>query len=258
MVGMLAFSTIENIKRGIDTMTVNLDEVDQQTRVRRSDYIADCLRDMIFNGSLKPGDKLPTEEKLCQHFSVSRTTLRESVQMLRVSGILDVTPGRGSYISVPDLSHLMDDIALFGRYGSLDNGDMAETRTLLESALIEGACAASTKDKKALELLILDKDGSAEKNEEIERAWHLAIADLSKNPMMRMFLETILNLLKSDRIKALSDLDEVMRTMSVQLRVGEAIIANQPEVAKRVMAGYLKQISGAVGKSRPKTAIQAA
>ena len=240
---MLAFPSNRINDKGLKGMTVNLNELDQQPRVRRSAYIADCLRDMIFNGSLKPGDRLPTEEQLCQRFSVSRTTLRESVQMLRVSGLLDVTPGRGSYVSLPDLSHLMEDIALFGRYGNVNDDDMLETRILLEGALIAGACAASTNRRKSLQNWTLNRDASAEENEATERAWHLAVADLAENPMMRMFLEMILNLSKSQRIEALNDLDEVMRTMSVQLRVNEAIAEADPVTAERVMAAYIKQIT---------------
>lgn len=73
--------------------TVELPTVQRPEKVRRSTAVADCLREMITSGQLKPGDKLPTEEKLCQHFGVSRTTLREAVQSLRSAGILEVTPG---------------------------------------------------------------------------------------------------------------------------------------------------------------------
>lgn len=72
-------------------------------RSRRSATIAESLRALITGGQLKPGDKLPTEAMLCQQFGVSRTTLREAIQMLRTNGLLEVTPGRGSFVRVPDI-----------------------------------------------------------------------------------------------------------------------------------------------------------
>lgn len=62
---------------------VNLPIVEARPRTRRSTVIADHLKSMIASGHLTPGDRLPTEEKLCTHFGVSRTTLRESIQILR-------------------------------------------------------------------------------------------------------------------------------------------------------------------------------
>ena len=105
--------------------TVALPFVEKHNKTRRSAMIADQLREMIMEGHLKPGDRLPTEEQLCKHFGVSRTTLRESVQMLRVSGLLEVTPGRGSFVSAPDINKILKDLSLAGQYaGDVGFGDI--------------------------------------------------------------------------------------------------------------------------------------
>jgi GntR family transcriptional regulator len=61
------------------------------------------VRDWIYQGSYKPGERLPTEEELCQMFDVSRITTRKAVDMLVDEGLVVRQPGRGTFV-VEDLA----------------------------------------------------------------------------------------------------------------------------------------------------------
>ncbi|MAF31368.1 MAG: GntR family transcriptional regulator [Pseudomonadota bacterium] len=223
--------------------SVDLPMVDSQPRVRRSTYIANHLRNMIFTGALKPGDRLPTEEQLCKHFGVSRTTLRESVQMLRVSGLLDVTPGRGSFIRLPDPGVLMKDLALLGQYSTMDKEDVAALRVLLEVEMVRLACEASAEKKKILQSYVISRQGNAEEIEETERQWHMAIAEVAGNSLSKTMLEALLSMQKVDRLKRFEDADEIMRTMGVQIRLNSAINEGDKNMAVRVISSYLGSVA---------------
>lgn len=56
------------------------------------------LRDMIIDGDLKPGEKIP-EQHLCAEFGVSRTPLREALKVLAAEGLLVLTPNRGAIVA---------------------------------------------------------------------------------------------------------------------------------------------------------------
>lgn len=56
------------------------------------------LRDMIVEGTLKPGDKI-AEPDLCDLFGVSRTPLREAIKVLAAEGLIELTPNRGARIA---------------------------------------------------------------------------------------------------------------------------------------------------------------
>jgi DNA-binding GntR family transcriptional regulator len=62
------------------------------------DEITNQLRDMIVEGGLKPGQKVP-EPELCQRFGVSRTPLREALKVLAAEGILQLLPNRGAVVA---------------------------------------------------------------------------------------------------------------------------------------------------------------
>lgn len=57
----------------------------------------------IDSGEYKPGDRIPSEEKLIEAFSVSRITVRRAIRELVADGRLVKRPGKGTYVSEPQV-----------------------------------------------------------------------------------------------------------------------------------------------------------
>ncbi len=53
----------------------------------------------INQGDLRPGDRVPSENQLCEQFEVSRMTARRALQALTEAGLLVRTPGLGSFVA---------------------------------------------------------------------------------------------------------------------------------------------------------------
>ncbi|WP_375596361.1 GntR family transcriptional regulator [Algihabitans albus] len=66
---------------------------------RRSlhDELVARLRNMIVEGELRPGARLP-EKELCSQFGVSRTPLREALKVLASDGLVEISPHRGATV----------------------------------------------------------------------------------------------------------------------------------------------------------------
>lgn len=57
------------------------------------------IRNLIQMGTLKPGDKLYSENQLCAMFSISRQTVRKAVGTLEEEGLVKRVRGSGTYIA---------------------------------------------------------------------------------------------------------------------------------------------------------------
>lgn len=78
------------------------------TRATLHDELVGRLRDLIIEGDLAPGTKIP-ERRLCERFGVSRTPLREALKVLASEGLLDLSPNRGATVArltVADLDEM--------------------------------------------------------------------------------------------------------------------------------------------------------
>lgn len=62
-------------------------------RAKLSNLIADDLRHRIARDRLKPGDRLPNERTLVEHYSCSKGTVREALKVLEVNGLVKMQTG---------------------------------------------------------------------------------------------------------------------------------------------------------------------
>lgn len=60
--------------------------------------VAERVRDMIAQGALAPGSRVP-EKQLCEQFGVSRTPLREALKVLAQEGLVTLLPNRGAVVT---------------------------------------------------------------------------------------------------------------------------------------------------------------
>ncbi|SLN72405.1 Pyruvate dehydrogenase complex repressor [Falsiruegeria litorea R37] len=98
---------------------------------RLADTIAQDLEELIFDGTFADGDRLD-EVKLAEQFGVSRTPLREAIQRLALSGLVELIPRRGAFVRQPGPVELMEMFevmaemeAVCGRLAALRISDQA-------------------------------------------------------------------------------------------------------------------------------------
>ncbi|MGY4859329.1 FadR/GntR family transcriptional regulator [Cryobacterium sp. AP23] len=74
------------------------DPIDRDGSASLSHGVGDRLTALIVNGSVRPGDKLPTESALMERYGVSRTVVREAISRLQVAGLVETYRGKGSFV----------------------------------------------------------------------------------------------------------------------------------------------------------------
>jgi GntR family transcriptional regulator, transcriptional repressor for pyruvate dehydrogenase complex len=71
---------------------------------RATDIIGTRISNMVIKGTVKPGDKLPTEKELSEQFDVSVVTIREALRGLEVAGLIEKKRGKGGGIYVTEIN----------------------------------------------------------------------------------------------------------------------------------------------------------
>ena len=95
-----------------------LDGVTSISRTSLHDELTDRLRNMIVEGLLVAGDKVP-ERELCEKLGVSRTPMRESLKVLAADGLLSLEPGRGARVSAVTLTDLEEVFPVMAAFEAL-------------------------------------------------------------------------------------------------------------------------------------------
>lgn len=96
-----------------------------QTIARKSLHqeLVDRLQQMLINGALAPGTKVP-EKDLCLRFGVSRTPMREALKVLASEGLVRLEPNRGAWVTQVTVSEVNEVFPVLGALEALC-GEMA-------------------------------------------------------------------------------------------------------------------------------------
>lgn len=150
--------------------------------------------EIVVEGRLSPGQKLPGEVELARTLGVSRTTLREAIHSLASQQVLEVRRGKGTFVS-PQVAHIND----YG-FSRLDQvrgelRDLFELRQIFEPSAARLACRRASQEELA-EILArgADVDRCIQNDEDrtqADRAFHAAIVRATHNSFMMRLLPMI-------------------------------------------------------------------
>ena len=223
-----------------------------------SQQVFDQLRDLIFRGNLKPGDKLPPERELAQGMGVSRPTLREAINRLVDRGLLEHHQGQGTFVAAPEqrkkqnpLSALMD-----GHEATLP--ELLEVRLALESnAAMLAARRATSEDIANLEKCYLEMKNRVRKNQHDigdDVFFHMAIAYAGKNQVQTYLMKHIHDLVRHGIRQSLAGLwtrpGQVDKILGQHCDVLQAIRKHEADVAFEAMRHHITFVIEAVMESK--------
>lgn len=214
---------------------------------RLYEQIVQQIEESVLNGSLKPGDQLPAERELAQRLGVSRTAVREAVKALREKGLVEAYSGRGTFITDGTSHAARQSFDLMVKIGQQESSThLAELRLILEPGI--AALAAERIEEEYLAAMreavaVMDraqKDPAAYIEADLD--FHLAMAETVANPLILSLIDSIVGLLREQRIKIFNVEGGPQRGQVHHKRILEAMERRDPEMARNAMRAHLEQV----------------
>lgn len=211
------------------------------------DEIAKRLRNEIVKGTLKAGDRLPTEQQLCRMFGVSRPVVREAISRLKYDGVLESFQGRGVFVrgDGSGASFRIDDPNLN------DQRELAHIVELLVA--IEGAAtglAAARRNEQELAAIKAALDAMAAAIDEGRNGvdedvgFHRTIVEATRNPFfiaLVSFLESrVRNLIRVARTNTARYEGLAYKVQEEHEAIYQAIAAGDADAAKAAAERHLR------------------
>lgn len=171
------------------------------------------LRALIADGTLRPGDRLPSEGELCERLGVSRGSLREAIRMLAALGVLDTRHGSGSYVSELRAADLIGSLSLtVGLLPMAGVLELTELRRVLEPHA--AALAAARIDEETVKSLdrVLDEIEATtdfEEQSRLDHEFHMAISGVAGNEALTSLIDVLRSRSRAYRISEPDDAAEL-------------------------------------------------
>jgi len=214
---------------------------------RISDQVFDQLRELIFRGTLKAGEKMLTERELAVQMNVSRTTVRDAIQRLVAKGLIVQRQGQGTFVGSYDADNKNPIIkAIEDQNTSLE--DLLEVRMGLEcNAAALAAVRADESDLKAMSRCIdeMEKEINSDRlGNEADASFHMAIAYASKNPLhiliMRNFHDYLLHGIRENLRSLYEEPGNIKIILDQHRKILKAITARDAEKAFQTIQNHIR------------------
>lgn len=224
-------------------------------RLNITDSIVNQIKDLVLQGKLNEGDKLPPERELMNLFEVGRPSLREALKVLEAQGLIEKTQ-KGTIITGNHDKFFSDSLMFQLYFSSADWQDIFEARRFLERELTYLATTrANSADFDEIEQTIVDLENSIHVNDQAEYVssnllFHEKIAKASKNLVLFNLYESINNLIKHTQEKGVTVIGVMTESLNYHKAILEAMRERNPELASNLMVKHINNVEGYFQKSQ--------
>ncbi len=216
-----------------------------QRKVREEVY--EQIKELIKNGELKPGDKLPSERELAEIMNVSRSSVREAILKLECMGIVEQRHGEGTYVRSLTSEPLY---CVFEEFIKRKETlvDLMEIRMVLETWSASKAAELATDNEiKEMEMCLRKMERSprnrARSDQDLNLRFHLLIAAASRNKMLVHVMQTFSEWIKQVTLELKYKVDygfNVRRDLTDQhYKILDAIKGRNSELAATRMREHI-------------------
>jgi len=214
---------------------------------RLYERIVDQIERQIMAGNLKVGDQLPAERELAEQFTVSRTAVREAVKALREKGLVEILPGRGTFITNGTQSVVRQSLSMLMKFESAEGySNLVEVREILEPEIAAlAATRVSGEDIAAMSEAVATMDTALENAElfvEADLDFHLALAEATRNPIIPILMDSIIDLLREQRKLTGLVSGGLARGQYHHKKILASVVQRDPQAARQAMQNHLQQV----------------
>lgn len=216
------------------------------------------IRQLIQEGKLNPGDRLPGEREMAESLGCSRTSLREAFRVLESEGIVISKPGGGRFILDVDKS-----LNMGYRFSPVDMLQKTaifhflEAREALEPKVAELACQRATKENllKIERVLIKMEEKLKNPDEKVEgdSNFHLSLAEATQNFVFVTMMKTNLNMIRQIRKQTLTSQERYVDSLAEHRDIYEAVKNGNVSDAVEATMNHLARLRNSVLKNSSST-----
>jgi GntR family transcriptional repressor for pyruvate dehydrogenase complex len=213
-------------------------------KVRLSESVIDAIKKMIVNDGFNPGDKFYSEKELTRKLEVSRSSIREALRILEVTGQVNVKQGKGIFISDAQ-GRRFKEFSTWLKNHEQSIKDNFEVRLIVEpKAARRAAENATSGDIKKMETACSQfaksaKNGNTEEAILCDNSFHNSLAGATKNKNLYVLMKAMTTTLADGWISSLYTPGRTQQTIYEHGDIVDAIKNHDRAGAENAMTRHL-------------------
>lgn len=215
------------------------------------DRVVHKFKELLKEGELKPGDRIPNEVELARSFGTSRGSIREAIKMLVSFGVLQVRWGDGTYVSSSVSDSVFDHRLFHLLITSSDARHLLELREMMEFGIAKLAVDHALEEdldaieEAHLEMLNLIRSGEIDPRvlAGADARFHLALCRATHNPFVEKIYGFAIDLYYPTIVQTHTNrntVEELLKSPEAHQGIIQAIRLRNKDAAQRAVQESLK------------------
>ena len=203
----------------------------------------DYIFQMIKDGKLVIGSKIPSERDIAKMLGMGRNSIREAISILRGMGLIESIHGSGNYISKDSGRTIWNIVSVMLALGSISMKDILEFRRVMAGSVAELIFknGFADEDKEQMER-ILDEMKSASGLELVmlDEEFHITLIRATKNPLFIIVMEAVVEVYHESMSRVIeeSDKDTTMKFLMLHRKIYNSIVEGNKESCLKYMKDH--------------------
>ncbi len=218
-------------------------------RKRLYEEVAASIKQAIFTGEYRVGDKLPSENELAELFQVSRPVVREAVRYLEITGLLTVRQGAtgGAFVCGMNSRVLKENVKDLLTLGHVSVGQLTEMRTHIDPEIARlAAVRVDVADHEELRQSVdLSKNISPDIDflDQVENnaRFHRLLARVSHN-LFYAIIEDVIMDFTVEFIRTVQLEHEILHEPNDHEDILQAVLDRDPDRAAAITRAHIEKI----------------
>ncbi len=217
------------------------------------------VRDMIREGKLRPGDRLPSERGLAKRLGISRASLRAGLRFLAAMGVLTSRHGSGTYIADGPPALNSEPLRMLAALHGFAPEELFEARRLLEVGLAGLAAERTTNvhlaamAEEVTQMYATLDDPQQYLIHDIR--FHRAVASGSGNPILAALMDMVSAAAYERRRETVDRATDLKESAAMHRRIYRSIRRHNADKARAAMSEHLnlaqRAFASEEGSERP-------
>lgn len=219
-------------------------------RITTDVLVTEKIKEWIEEKQILPGQRLPSEQEMCEELGVGRHTLREGIKRLSQLGIVESRTGVGTFVCEASLDKMYEYLNYHRQTGKISAAEIYDVRRALESYGARlAAFRAGREDKEELRATLEKmRQALSESNYKDFVAYnlqfHLQVAKCSKNEFLVEIILSIKNLINATiDVPDHSDATTMKTSLNGHEKIFAAIERGDPDAASAATLDHLHEMA---------------
>lgn len=219
--------------------------------------VIDHIKNEIWQGTLKRGERLPPERELAETLGVSRNSVREAIRTLGLMGFVSSTQGAGNFVTCDIEQNLRESLRMMVLLGETNYLQISQLRRGLEGENARLAAERLTPKQAARlrELVrLMREEADAQKASAYDQEFHVLLCEASGNRLIKAFfgamLSTINDFISTMYVRIVADPVQADALHSAHQRLADALAAHDAKGADEAIQSHFEVVDASIRREQ--------